>query len=70
MITQSLRDDLQNKMISIRERLVKEADELEEQLEELGKLIEQEEAKRSDLERSVSKTGSGKEKEKNNHLLK
>ena len=41
-------------MISIRERMVKEAAEHEEQLLELGKIIEQEEQKRSDLDKAVS----------------
>lgn len=47
------RDDLQNKMFSIRERTAKETTEYEEQLVETSKLIDQEEAKKTDLERSV-----------------
>lgn len=48
------RDDLQNKMFSIRERMVKETAEYEEQLLEMGKTIEQEELKRTEIERAVS----------------
>lgn len=53
-LTTYYRDDLQNKMFSIRERMVKEQQEYEEQLLEMGKLIEQEELKRAEIERTVS----------------
>eukprot|EP00026_Physarum_polycephalum_P002978 Phypoly_transcript_02987.p1 GENE.Phypoly_transcript_02987~~Phypoly_transcript_02987.p1 ORF type:complete len:614 (+),score=97.37 Phypoly_transcript_02987:98-1939(+) len=48
------RDDLQNKMFSIRERMVKETAEHEEQLIEMRKLIEQEEQRRSEIERVIT----------------
>ena len=45
---------MQNKMFSIRERSSKDTSDYEDQLAEASKIIEQEEAKRAELERSVS----------------